>query len=87
VRIIPSAREHGISDEDMLHAVRVPLRVIDLDEETTLYIGAGLNGALLEVVVADLETEDPGSSTPWHCARSSTAICDPPSTTRLTQPR
>jgi hypothetical protein len=59
VRIIASAREHGISDEDMLHAVRVPLRVIDLDEETTLYIGAGLNGALLEVVVADLETEDP----------------------------
>lgn len=59
MRIIASAREHGISDEDMLHAVRVPLRVIDLDEETTLYIGAGLNGALLEVVVADLETEDP----------------------------
>jgi hypothetical protein len=43
----------------MLHALRVPLRVIDLDEETTLYIGAGLNGALREVVVADLETEDP----------------------------
>jgi hypothetical protein len=59
VRVIPSAREHGISDEDMLHAVRVPLRVVDLDEDTTLYIGAGLNGALLEVVVADLETEDP----------------------------
>jgi len=59
VRIIPSARDHGIDDEDMLHAVRVPLRVVDLDEETTLYIGAGLNGALLEVVVADLETEDP----------------------------
>lgn len=38
---------------------RVPLRVVDLDEDTTLYIGAALNGTLLEVVVADLETEDP----------------------------
>lgn len=37
----------------------MPLRVVDLDEDTTLYIGAALNGTLLEVVVADLETEDP----------------------------
>lgn len=59
MRIVESARRHRIADEDMVHAVAVPLRVIDLDEETTLYIGAGHNGALLEVVVADLETEDP----------------------------
>jgi hypothetical protein len=33
--------------------------VIDFGEETSLYIGAGLNGALLEAIVADLETEGP----------------------------
>lgn len=59
MRIIESARQHGITDADMLHAVRVPLRVIDLDDDITLYIGGGLDGALLEVVVADVESEDP----------------------------
>lgn len=80
MRIIPSARDRGISDEDMQHALRVPRRVIDLDEETTLYTGAGLTGALLAVVVTDLETEAPPRSfTPWLCARSSTATSDLPS--------
>jgi hypothetical protein len=59
MRITESARQHGVSDADMLHAVRVPLRVIDLDDETTLYIGGGLDGTLLEVVVADVESDDP----------------------------
>ena len=37
--IVPSARKHQISDDDMLHAYRHPIRVFDLDDLTML-IGA-----------------------------------------------
>jgi hypothetical protein len=59
VEIGDSARRHGISDEAMLHAVRQAIRVVDLDEDTTLYIGADQGGTLLEVVVAETDTDDP----------------------------
>ena len=38
--IIASARKHGVSDEDMLHAYANPIRVFDLDEGFTMIIGA-----------------------------------------------
>ncbi|HLF43427.1 MAG TPA: hypothetical protein VJA46_07865 [Acidimicrobiia bacterium] len=30
--IVASARKHGISDDDMLHAYRNPIRVFELDD-------------------------------------------------------
>jgi len=49
--VLASARKHGISDDDMLHAHRNPTRVFEADELTIL-IGAASDGALLEVGVA-----------------------------------
>jgi hypothetical protein len=51
--IAPSARKHGISDDDMLHAFRNPIGVDYLDESRTMLIGPARDGALLEVGVAD----------------------------------
>lgn len=51
------ARKHGVADEDMRHAVRHAIRSRELDENTTLLIGADSAGRLLEVVVADLDTD------------------------------
>jgi hypothetical protein len=63
MRIIDSARKHGISDEAMLHAVRFAVRAVRQDDrgdgDLTLLIGADVAGRLLEVVVADLERDDP----------------------------
>lgn len=51
------ARKHGVADEDMLHAVRLAIRSRELDENTTLLIGADTAGRLLEVVVAGIDTD------------------------------
>ena len=49
-----SARKHGVSDTDMLHAYRNPVRVFDLDDLVML-IGADETGRLLEIGVATAE--------------------------------
>lgn len=49
--VLPSARKHGITDADALHAYRQPIRVFDLDGLTML-IGADTTGRVLEVGVA-----------------------------------
>ena len=49
--ILASARKHGISDTDMLHAHRNPVRVFML-EDLIMLIGADASGRLLEVGVA-----------------------------------
>lgn len=46
-----SARKHGVSDDDMLHAYRNPVRVFGLDDLVML-IGADEAGRLLEIGVA-----------------------------------
>jgi hypothetical protein len=51
--IAPSARKHGIADEDMLHAYRNPVRVFDEDDGFTMLVGPARDAALLEVGVAD----------------------------------
>jgi hypothetical protein len=51
--ISASARKHGISDDDMLHALRNPISVDYLDESRTMFIGAARDGTLLEIGVAD----------------------------------
>ncbi len=55
--ILVSARKHGISDVDILHAYRNPIRVFDLDDLTML-IGPSRGGGLLEIGVAHAESID-----------------------------
>ncbi len=52
--IVASARKHGITDDDMLHAYRHPIRVFDLDDLDVL-IGADHSGRMLEIGVATAE--------------------------------
>jgi hypothetical protein len=52
--ILESARKHGISDDDMLHAYRNPIRVFVLDDLVML-IGGDEAGRLLEVGVVEAE--------------------------------
>ncbi len=55
--ILDSARRHGVTDEDMLHAYRNPIRVFKPDDLTML-VGAASNGALLEIGVIPAEGID-----------------------------
>jgi hypothetical protein len=46
--IVASARKHGISDKDMLHVYRNPIRVFQVDDLVML-IGGDEAGRMLEV--------------------------------------
>lgn len=50
VEIHPSARKHGIADEDIQHAVTNAMSIDDQDDDTRLYLGPARNAELLEVV-------------------------------------
>jgi len=52
--ILQSARKHQISDDDMLHAYRNPIRVFDLDGLTML-IGPDTAARTLEIGVSEAE--------------------------------
>ncbi len=52
--ILASARKHQISDDDMLHAYRNPIRVFGLDGLTML-IGPDAAARLLEIGVSEAE--------------------------------
>ncbi len=56
--IAPSARKHGVSDDDIVHAYAHPLRVFDLDEGFTMLVGPSRAAAMLEVGVVEGETSD-----------------------------
>ena len=49
-----SARTHGITDDDMLHAYRHPIRVFDVDDLDML-VGADHSGRMLEIGVTSAE--------------------------------
>ena len=51
--IAPSARKHGIRDDDMIHAFNHPILVDDLDDGLTMFVGADTAGNLLEVGTID----------------------------------
>ncbi|KAA0232272.1 MAG: hypothetical protein JJLCMIEE_03417 [Acidimicrobiales bacterium] len=55
--ILPSARKHGISDNDMLHAYRNPIRVFSL-EDLTMLIGPDESARLIEIGLATAEDID-----------------------------
>lgn len=52
--ILASGRKHGVPDEDILHAYRNPLRIIDQPDVTVL-IGPAIDGNLLEVGLIEAE--------------------------------
>jgi hypothetical protein len=52
--ILESARNHGVSETDRLHAYRHPIRVFAMDDLVML-VGADQIGRLLEVGVAQAE--------------------------------
>jgi hypothetical protein len=47
--IAPSALNHGISEEDIVHAYRNPLRVWDLGDGFTMIVGPNRAAIFLEV--------------------------------------
>lgn len=51
--IADSARKHGHTETAMLHAYEYPIRVYDMDEGFTMFIGADQTGGLLEVGVVE----------------------------------
>jgi hypothetical protein len=59
VEIHPSARKHGIADEDIKHATKNAMAIDDQDDDTRLYLGPARNAELLEIVtiVRDDDTE------------------------------
>ena len=59
MRIGEPARNHGISDADMRHAVRGAMRRVVLEEGLTMLIGPAVDGAMLEVGILGIEGDDP----------------------------
>jgi hypothetical protein len=55
--IAPSARGHGLGDEDIYHAYRNPVRTFDAGDGMTMLVGPDYAGNLLEVGVVDGEDE------------------------------
>jgi hypothetical protein len=52
MEIDPAARRHGVSDDDMMHAVRHYWRSFETDNDSVVvYVGPGLDAGPLEVVV------------------------------------
>lgn len=51
--IAESARKHDVSDQDILHAYRHPIRVFELDEDFTMVIGANQAAIIFEIGVVD----------------------------------
>lgn len=50
MEIHPSARKHGIADEDIRHAARNAMSIDEQPNETRLYLGPARDTTLLEVV-------------------------------------
>lgn len=46
----PSARRHGVADEDIQHAAENAMTIEDQDDDTRLYLGPARNAELLEIV-------------------------------------
>lgn len=49
MEIHPSARKHGIADEDIEHAVRNAISIDDQPDDVRLYLGPARDATLLEV--------------------------------------
>lgn len=49
MEIHPSARKHGIADEDIEHAINNAMAIDDQEDDVRLYLGPARNADLLEV--------------------------------------
>lgn len=56
--ILASGRKHGVPDEDILHAYRNPVRIIEQPEGVTLVVGPARDASLLEVGLVEAEDVD-----------------------------
>lgn len=55
-----SARKHGVSDDDMMHAIRNHWRAFETDDPAvTMFVGPSLTSSPLEIGVV---TDDQGSA-------------------------
>jgi hypothetical protein len=69
VDVHPSARKHGITDDDIEHAVTNAMVIDDQDDDTRLYLGPSRSAALIEVVTL---VRDDGSELAIHAMRMRT---------------
>ena len=51
--IAGTARKHGVSDQDMLHAYSNPVRAYEVDEGLVMFIGPDQSARMLEIGVVD----------------------------------
>jgi hypothetical protein len=60
VEILPSARKHGVSDDDITHAINNAIAAITRHEqpEFTMLIGPTINADLLEIGVVETDDQD-----------------------------
>jgi hypothetical protein len=63
VEIHPAAREHGIADADIDHAVEHAMTIEDQEDDVRLHLGPARNAALPEVVTI---VHDDGSEIAIH---------------------
>jgi hypothetical protein len=66
VDIHPSARKHGIADDDIEHAARHAMAIDDQDDDTRLFLRPSLTGEFLEVVAI---VRDDGSELAVHAMK------------------
>jgi hypothetical protein len=69
VEIHPSARKHGIADEDIEHATKHAMAIDEQDNDTRLYLGPSRAAELLEVVTI---VRDDGSELAIHAMKMRT---------------
>lgn len=50
MQVHPSARKHGVADDDIQHAIDQAMSTDHLDDDTRLYLGPARDGSLLEIV-------------------------------------
>ncbi len=62
----PSARKHGITDEDIEHATAHAMAIEDQDDDTRLYLGPSRSADLLEIVTI---VRDEGSELAIHAMK------------------
>jgi hypothetical protein len=60
VEVLPSARRHGISDDDIRHGIDNAVAAITapVQPDFTMIVGPDLNGNLLEIGIATADDND-----------------------------